>query len=183
MFVEREWHQIQERRTGTVPEPGKCRHFTGAGKMAEKRRSVQDRRFRHDQKRPRRIPMGGVAILVDIFIAKGIGIKGVRVVHAMDSDHFPVLAELGEGRTSSTAPPKKTNWMKYAWLSSKLIYEDRDLREEEIETAAQKKREASWLQNIQQANEDSGKFWKLLKRLGKQQELNGAFGSCVCGLR
>ncbi|GJQ83750.1 hypothetical protein Trydic_g6782 [Trypoxylus dichotomus] len=75
--------------------------------------------------------------VIDIFIAKRIGIKGVRVVHSMDSDYFPVLAELREGRTSSTAPPKKTNWMKFAWLSSKVIYEDRDLREEEIETAAQ----------------------------------------------
>ncbi|GJQ71512.1 hypothetical protein Trydic_g21898 [Trypoxylus dichotomus] len=39
------------------------------------------------------------------------------------------------------------------------------------------KREASWFQNIQEANEDSGKFWKLLKRLDKQQEPNAPFNA------
>ncbi|GJQ71508.1 hypothetical protein Trydic_g21899 [Trypoxylus dichotomus] len=247
MFVEREWHQIQESRTGTVPEPGKRRLVQET--WLRKRGSVQYRRFRYDQKRQRRVAPVEVAILIrsgwcyraiplnpeveagaietmvhgrlttlvsaynrasrklktedlggitsvsrtlvagdlnaksqhwnsrtqnpnrkglwrwllsnndvaivgpedltscphngsrgdviDILIAKRIGIKGIRVVHAIHPDLFSVLAELGEGRTSSTAPPKKTNWMKFTWLSSKLNYEDRDLREGEIETAAQ----------------------------------------------
>lgn len=74
--------------------------------------------------------------VLDIFVTHGQDIHlEMKKVHALASDHFPVLALLHPDMLQPLQI-QKTDWIKYSWLAQSIPSPEVPLRQEEIEEQA-----------------------------------------------
>lgn len=84
------------------------------------------------------VPARGRGDVIDFWISKNVALEKVFTMHQLDSDHFPVMAKIKSTWNASHATISKTNWMKFAYLTSKLEFNSASIKQGEVNAAAEK---------------------------------------------